>query len=126
MNEVEIAIKALNNNKASSHDNLINEYFKASADILSSHLAHIFNIILGSGRFPDSWSKGVIVPVFKKKGDINSVENYRGITLISCFSKLFTSILTRRLTKWCETNEIQTEAQFGFRKEGPLLTPYLS
>ena len=82
VNEVEIAIKALNNNKASSHDKLINEYFKASADILSSHLADIFNIILDSGHFPESWSKGVIVPVFKK-GDINSVENYRGITSIS-------------------------------------------
>ena len=67
LNEVEIAIKAVNNNKSSSHDNLINEYFKVSADTLSSHLADIFNIILDSGHFSESWSKGVIVPVFKKR-----------------------------------------------------------
>ena len=36
--------------------------------------------------YPDSWSRGIIVPV-PKKGDMRNVNNYRGITLTSIFNK---------------------------------------
>ncbi len=47
---------------------------------------------------------------------MDDANNYRGITLVSCMGKLFTTILNKRLTRWCETNETITDAQFGFRK----------
>ena len=53
------------------------------------------------GYFPENWSEGFIVPIFKK-GDINEVSNYRGITLLSTLGKLFTRILDNRLNKWAE------------------------
>ena len=56
-----------------------------------------------------------MVPVYKK-GNENDTNNYRGITLISCMGKLFTSILNRRLLKWDEENNVITDAQFGFRR----------
>ena len=52
-------------------------------DILSSHLCDLFNSILNSEYFPDQWPEGIIVTVHKK-GDVSNVENYRGITLVSC------------------------------------------
>lgn len=52
-----------------------------------------------------------------KKGDKNTVSNYRGITLVSCFSKLFTSILNSRIEKCCSNHKIISDAQFGFKKE---------
>jgi len=51
-----------------------------------------------------------------KKGDPNDVNNYRGITLVSSFSKMFTSILNKRVNDWVENNNIVSDAQFGFRK----------
>ena len=33
------------------------------------------------GHFPEVWSEGYVIP-FHKKGSINDVENYRGITLL--------------------------------------------
>lgn len=74
----------------------------------------MFNRILNSGHFPDDWSKAVIIPVFKK-GDRSNPSDYRGISLISCLCKLFTSILNTRLLKWIDDNDILTDAQFGFR-----------
>ena len=41
----------------------------------------------------------MIVPLHKK-GSFDDTNNYRGITLISCFAKLFTTILKNRLKKW--------------------------
>ena len=50
-----------------------------------------------------------------KKGDDSIAGNYRGITLISCLAKLFTSILNKRLSDWSSKYHINTDAQFGFR-----------
>ena len=107
--------KSLKRNKAHARDNLLNEYFIETIDILVGHIAIVFNAILDSGFFPDIWSEGTIIPLFKKN-DINNVNNYRGITLISCFSKKFTGVLNNRISKWVEENNIVSDSQFGFRK----------
>ncbi len=65
--------------------------------------------------FPDSWSDGHIIPLHKK-GNINSTNNYRGITLVSTVGKLFTRVLNNRLSAWAEQYFVYIEAQAGFRK----------
>ena len=50
-----------------------------------------------------------------KKGDKNNVNNYRGITIISHIAKLFTSLLNKRLLAWSESENVISDAQFGFR-----------
>ena len=80
-----------------------------------SHLCDIYNAILSSGYFPDTWMDGVLIPVFKK-GDSDCVKNYRGVTLVSCMSKLFTTILNNRIETFCVNNNRISDAQFGFKK----------
>jgi hypothetical protein len=65
---------------------------------------------------PEEWSIGIIIPIYKKKGDINDPDNYRGITLLSCLAKVFTSVLNNRLTEFLEDFKIIGEEQAGFRK----------
>ena len=74
----------------------------------------LFNKIFNSGHYPENWSTGCIVPIFKK-GDKNDPNNYRGITLVSCLAKLFTSTLNQRLLEWDKEYNITTDAQFGFK-----------
>jgi hypothetical protein len=62
--------------------------------------------------------EGVIVLVHKK-GDKTDVNNYRCITLVSCFSKVFTIILNKRITSFCENNNAISDAQFRFRNGKP-------
>ena len=113
--EVLEAINNLKLDKSGGDDMLVNEIFIYGKDIIVPLLSRIFNCILVSGNFPSSWSKGIIVPIFKS-GDINSVTNYRGITLLSVFGKLFTSIINNRLSKWAEDHKLFFEGQAGFRK----------
>ena len=82
---------------------------------MKPYLHKLFNVIISTGTYPGLWGEGFIVPIFKK-GDIENVENYRGITLLSVVGKLFTSILNNRLNDWAENYNVYIEAQAGFRK----------
>lgn len=108
-------IKKLKRNKSHGIDCLLNEYFIESGDMLSLYICNIFNAILASGVFPNRWTQGIIIPLFKK-GDHRVVENYRGITLLSCFSKLFTTLLNDRISSFCNKYNLISDEQFGFRK----------
>ena len=113
--EIINAVKSLKRNKAYGCDHLLNEYFIETIDILSGHLCDIFNTIIDSGFFPEQWTKGIIIPLHKK-GSTVDVNNYRGITLVSCLSKIFTTVLNKRIEHVCEQNNIISDAQFGFHK----------
>ena len=59
---------------------------------------------------PDDWCESVIITPICKKGGPNDQNNYRGILLLSCVGKMFTSYLSRRVTIFIENNTIaQTE-----------------
>ena len=113
--EILTAIKQLRNGASSGPDMLLNEFFKNGSASLINYLLALFNKLFHMGYFPEQWSEGFIVPIFKK-GDINEVSNYRGITLLSTLGKLFTRILNNRLNKWAEIYNVYIEAQAGFRK----------
>lgn len=117
--EVRNVIKHLKNNKSPSiFDNVLNEYFKyANNELFLSLICQLFNIVLDSGIFPDVWSKGIIIPIYKNKGDKTDPNNYRGITILSCFGKLFTNIINNRLNHCLEDNNLLNEEQAGFRKK---------
>ena len=75
----------------------------------------LFNLILLSKKTPDEWSIGMIKPVFKNKGSFDEPGNYRGITLLSCFGKLFTSILNERLIQLLDSSSYIGPERAGFR-----------
>ena len=60
----------------------------------------------------DGWSDHSI----HKKGDRDDVNNCRGVTLVICLSKNFTSIINSRIESFCYENNIISDAQIGFRK----------
>ena len=51
-----------------------------------------------------------------KKGNKNDLNNYRGITLTSCVSKIFNRIVANSISTFVENNNILSEVQGGFRK----------
>ena len=115
--EIELSqvIKKLKNNKSPGIDQITNETICYTYDKLKSFWCKLFNKILLSGEVPKDWLTGVIIPIYKNKGDKNDPNNYRGITLLSCGAKFFTSILNHRLLKFSETVNLLSENQAGFR-----------
>ena len=111
----DIIIK-LKNNKSAGIDLIINEFMKCAKDIIAPLLTKLFNIILNSGVIPDEWTKSLIVPIYKMKGSEADPSNYRGISLLSCMSKVFSALISNRLSRFCENFDILGSEQAGFRK----------
>ena len=84
LNEIETNVKKLKNNKACGIDSIQNEHIKSSIHIIGPLYEKLFNLILDTGIVPETWTRGVIKPIFKQKGDVLNPENYRPITLLSC------------------------------------------
>ena len=66
--------------------------------------------------FTRSLEKIIHRTIYKGTGLKSDTGNYRGISLLSCTFKLFTSILNGRLTRWVESEKILPPNQYGFRK----------
>ncbi len=113
--EVQDAIRALKSNKAPGPDGLCEELYKYSDARIVNFLMIYFNKLFESGMFPLAWSESVIQPLHKK-GNKNSPDNYRGISLLNVSGKLCSYVLNKRLTDWVEEHGLINEAQAGFRR----------
>ena len=67
------------------------------------------------GCFPEELKLGCITPIFKK-GDKDSIENYRPVCSLSPFSKIIERIIYDRMITFINKNNIFSNTQFGFRK----------
>ena len=61
---------------------------------LAAHLHLLFNAFLQHSFVPSDFLRGTISPVIKNSsGDLNSADNYRGVTLSSVFALMFENAL---------------------------------
>ena len=74
----------------------------------------LFNHIELSTEFPDSWKNSFLVPLHKK-GSSGDPNNYRGLAVGSNVGKFYTKCLNEKLKQACDSNNILSPNQFGFR-----------
>ena len=75
----------------------------------------LFNLILCSGKTPYERLIGMMKLIFKQQGSNDDPDNQRGITIFSCFGKLFTSVINNRLVQYCNEKSTIGSEQAGFR-----------
>lgn len=113
--EIIMASNSLRNNRSTDMCDLQVQPVKHVIDLISHCLVHIFNICLASGTFPRNMQCAKITAIYKK-GDKNDLFNYRPISILPIFSKVFEKLILKRLTSFTERYNILTPAQYGFRK----------
>ena len=77
-------------------------------------LSKIVNASFQQGIFPQSLKVAKVVPIHKE-GSKTDVSNYRPISLLSCFSKIFEKIMHNRILGFLDKNELLCDTQYGFR-----------
>ena len=74
--EIRKCIKELKNGASAGPDLILNEFLKRGTNGLLQYLLNLYNKLFEIGYFPENWSEGYIVPIFKK-GDKEEASNYR-------------------------------------------------
>jgi hypothetical protein len=78
-------------------------------------LTHVINLSLAQGIFPSELKLAKVIPVFKS-GDSMLVNNFRPISVLTCFSKVFERIMYDRLIAFTNKHNLLYKYQFGFQK----------
>ena len=113
MNKICESIKT---GKAVGPDMIPNEVLKQ--DGLRNLLLEFLNMCYINNVLPSIWRKAIISPIPKSSTKDPCVPlNYRGISLLSCIYKLYSSLLNLRLTDHCEKNGYMVDEQNGFRSK---------
>lgn len=94
--EILLAIGKLKNKMSSGPDNIPSFLVKDCSHVIVTPLKIIFNLSLNNQSFPRIWREARVCPIFKS-GDRSSIENYRGVVMLSNFSKIFETILYNRI-----------------------------
>ena len=111
---IDIVMKLPNKNGVGTDDIPIH-ILKSSIAHVAEILSTIINCSFQSGIFPDGLKIAKVIPVFKD-GENNLLTNYRPISVLSCFSKIFEKALYNRLLSFLERKNVIVNEQYGFRE----------
>jgi hypothetical protein len=111
--DIREAIWVMNSSKAANEECYQAEYFKHSPHTLVSYLADLFNHVVREG-FPPAWSHHIIHPIHKS-GSSSNPNNYRTIMVGHTFSKLYATVLHRKLSSDLQQRHLRAREQAGFR-----------
>ena len=106
-------IKSLPKNKATVFKDIPMRIIKDAAHVYSHRLTIIFNNCIKNSKFPDILKYADITPVFKK-GDTTDKSNYRPISTLSNFSKIFEKLIYSQVNSYMEPKLSKYLA--GFRR----------
>ena len=81
------------------------KYIKLAVDVISPILANIYNCCIATGCFPDILEIAEVIPIYKA-GAKNICSNYRPISIISLFSKIFEKCLYIQLYNYFTRNQL--------------------
>lgn len=112
--EIQTEIKNLDINKGPGWDRIGPRIVKDASDILAPILEYIFNKSILSGTFPEDMKTAIVTPIFKG-GAAENISNYRPISILPLFSKIFERLIYARMSSFVEKHCILNPRQFGFR-----------
>ena len=105
MFEIRCIINWLNINISCGSDGVEAKFIVLVSEVLSPVLAILFNACFDFGIFPTYLKTAKVVPVYKA-GDINEVTNYRPISILSIFSKIFEKLVHTRTLSFLKCHSV--------------------
>ena len=124
--EIEREILSLPYNKAYGLYSCPTRLIKCAYCILSQPLADLINISVSCGIHPPQLKHAKVVPVYKSD-DNTEPGNYRPISLLSVFNRIFEKVMYNRLIAFVEKNDLLYKSQYGLISRDqsiPAVMPY--
>ena len=111
-------------NKATQDIKISSLKIANESSCFTATLAKVINKSFIEGIFPEQLKTARVVPIHKE-GSKASVENYRPISLLASFSKVYEKLMHYRIIKFLESNKSLSDLQYGFRQEDHVSMLYL-
>ena len=89
---------------------------KSFKHFFSNWLSKLVNLCFETGIFPDLLKLAKVQPLHKKESKLNFL-NYRPISLLSVFSKIYEKLMYTRIYSYLDKKNLIYSKQFGFRSK---------
>ena len=124
-NDIAKIIQNLDPNKAHGHDNISIRMLKICGSSIYKPLEMIFKQCIETGVFPTEWKKANIVPIHKK-GDKQTLENYRPVSLLPICGKILERLMFNEMFNFFIENKLISSNQSGFKPGDSCINQLLS
>lgn len=114
--EIAILINNLKNDVAAGHDDIRSVPIKHAAAYISEVLSYLANLMFTTRVCPDDLKIARVCPIYKG-GNRREMSNYRPISVLPIFSKVFEGVSNCRLECFFTKNNLISACQFGFLKK---------
>ena len=108
-------VMKFNLSKVSGPDCIPMVVLKNCESELSYMLAKLFNKCLKESCFPDCWKVSSVAPVFENVGERSTAKNYRPVSFLSAFSKVFKKLVNNEIVDHLEKCGLFSNFQYGFK-----------
>lgn len=110
-------IRKFPNGKAPGLDRVTTQMLKKSSWKISVQIYYIILFSFSFFYFPTQWKKAKVLAFPKPGKNPSSPANFRPISLLSVFSKIFEMVILLQINLHLHDNNIIINEQFGFRKQ---------
>ena len=107
-------IQNLDSGKAHGHDSISIRMLKLCGSAIYKTLVIIFKQSVDTGISPSEWKKGNIVPIHKK-GDKQTLKNYRPVSLLPICRKILERLIFNEMFDFFIENELISSNRSGFK-----------
>lgn len=113
--EISRVIQSLQLSSSAGYDNISTLHLRSNIDLYANYLSTQINKSFQSGIFPTALKIARVIPIYKS-GSRNVMDNYRPISILSSFSKVYEKVIYNRLEAFLLENSLIDKNQFGFLK----------
>lgn len=109
---------------SSGHDNISTKLIKDTIDYIIHPITHLVNVSLLTGIVPAQLKVAKVIPIYKSSHQ-DQLKNYRPISLLPAFSKIFERVMYNKLMSFLNTKNLLYKHQYGFRSKHSTIHPIL-
>ena len=104
---------AFSNRSLNGHDSIPAFPLKIAATVIAPYLQCFFDLLFSRDIFPENDTLAKVIPIHKK-GNKNDPNNYRPISISTCFSEILERLNYNRFFEFLKQLNTIYKAQYGF------------
>ena len=103
-------------NTSPGWDDINSKVGKSTYHLYIAPLTYLINLSLAQGVFPKELKTAKVIPIYKS-GDCKTNSNYRPVSVLPVFLKVFERIMYNRFFSFLNFFDLLYKYQFGFREK---------